>query len=40
MISHAFIIGFFTAMGWFSAQKVFVMANDSAKVPMTIEKKE
>ena len=31
MISNAFIIGFFTALGWFSAQKLVTTVDPSAK---------
>ena len=40
MIGNAFIIGFFTALGWFSAQKIIALTGDTLKSPLTIEQKE
>ena len=40
MIGTAFVIGFFTAMGWFSAQKIVALTGDTIKSPVTIEQQQ
>jgi hypothetical protein len=39
MIGNALVIGFFTAIGWFSAQKL-MNATIDLKIPTQIEQKE
>ena len=39
MIGNAFIIGFFTALGWFSAQKIVAAVDTSIKPMVQIEQK-
>ena len=39
MIANALILGFFTAIGWFSAQKLMTAVVDT-KPPTQIEQKE
>jgi hypothetical protein len=38
MIGNALVIGFFTAIGWFSAQRLMDIAIDS-KIPTQVEQK-
>jgi len=39
MIGNALVIGFFTAIGWFSAQRLMTTTFD-AKTPTQIEQKQ